>query len=71
MITFNMADGSLLDSFLYYGLFLGGMFQLMCILAIVFIPPSSSEEAQDFYDGAIPKKAQGIQRTRPEKKKKR
>jgi hypothetical protein len=67
-----MADNTLLDSFLYYGLFLGGMFQLMCILAIVFVPPSSSEDAQEYYEETTSgKKTQGVQRSRPERKKKR
>lgn len=37
----KMAEQSWLDLVLYYGLFIGGIFQLICILAIVFIPPST------------------------------
>lgn len=50
-----MAD-TVLDSLLYYGLFLGGVFQLICILAIVFIPPKTTEEFQDYIDGNSPTK---------------
>ena len=32
------------DHFLHYGLFLGAIFQLICIAAIVIIPPKSDEE---------------------------
>ena len=32
------------DHFLHYGLFLGAIFQLICIAAIVVIPPKSDEE---------------------------
>ena len=31
-----------LDVILHYGLFLGGIFQLVAILAIVFVPPNPS-----------------------------
>ena len=32
------------DHFLHYALFLGAIFQLVCIAAIVIIPPKSDEE---------------------------
>ena len=32
------------DHFLHYGLFLGAIFQLICIAAIVIIPPKSDED---------------------------
>lgn len=37
-----MDDRSLWESILHYGLFLGGIFQLICILAIVIVPSDNS-----------------------------
>lgn len=37
-----MADRSLWELILHYGLFLGGIFQLICILAIVIVPSDNS-----------------------------
>lgn len=42
-----MAEYSVLDSVLYYGLFLGGVFQLICILAIIFIPQKTLDEYEN------------------------
>ena len=35
------------DHFLHYGLFLGAIFQLVCIAAIVVIPPTESDEGEE------------------------
>ena len=40
--VFKMDDRSLWELILHYGLFLGGIFQLMCILAIVIVPSDNS-----------------------------
>ena len=37
---------SLLDTFLQYGLFLGAMFQLVCVFAVVIIPQTKQEEVK-------------------------
>ncbi|KAH3816806.1 hypothetical protein DPMN_118329 [Dreissena polymorpha] len=37
-------EPSLIDNFLYYGLFLGAIFQIVCIAAVIFIPQSENEE---------------------------
>jgi len=37
-----MDDRSLWELILHYGLFLGGIFQLICILAIVIVPSDNS-----------------------------
>lgn len=37
-----MDDRSLWEAILHYGLFLGGIFQLICILAIVIVPSDNS-----------------------------
>lgn len=39
------------DHFLHYGLFLGAIFQLICIAAIVIIPPKSDEEEDGETEG--------------------
>lgn len=39
------------DHFLHYGLFLGAIFQLVCIAAIVVIPPTESDEGEDSPSG--------------------
>jgi hypothetical protein len=39
------------DHFLHYGLFLGAIFQLICIAAIVIIPPKSDEDEDSPSDG--------------------
>ena len=33
-----------LETFLHYGLFLGAIFQIACIFAVIFIPYSENEE---------------------------
>ena len=35
---------TLLDTVLQYGLFVGAMFQLVCVFAVVLIPQTKSEE---------------------------
>lgn len=42
IFVFKMDDRSLWESILHYGLFLGGIFQLICILAIVIVPSDNS-----------------------------
>ena len=37
---------SLFDNILHYGLLLGAAFQLVCILAVIFLPASESEVNQ-------------------------
>ena len=37
-----MDDRSIWELILHYGLFLGGIFQLICILAIVIVPSDNS-----------------------------
>ena len=42
VFVFKMDDRSLWELILHYGLFLGGIFQLICILAIVIVPSDNS-----------------------------
>lgn len=41
-VMFKMEDRTLWELVLHYGLFLGGIFQLICILAIVIVPSDNS-----------------------------
>lgn len=34
------------ERLLRYGLYFGGVFQLICILAVIFLPPSASTETE-------------------------
>ncbi len=36
-----------------YGLYIGAAFQILCILAIVVFPPSSSDQAEESQSGAV------------------
>ena len=47
-----MDDRSIWELILHYGLFLGGIFQLMCILAIVVVPSHNSVDDE----GILPHK---------------
>ena len=42
-----MEASSFWEMFLHYGLFLGGIFQLICILAIVIVPSEKSTHDED------------------------
>jgi len=42
-----MEDKSLWELVLHYGLFLGGIFQLICILAIVVVPSNKTVHDED------------------------
>ncbi|XP_061584405.1 protein MANBAL [Cololabis saira] len=76
----EVPEPTLLESLLRYGLFLGAIFQLICILAVIF-PTSKSHEQEEleFSDGKTaehmkkPKgpAAQIRQKTKKESKKKR
>ena len=35
---------SLIDTILHYALFLGAIFQLVCIFAVIFVPPKQDEK---------------------------
>ena len=37
-------SSSLLDTILHYALFLGAIFQLVCIFAVIFVPPRQDEK---------------------------
>ena len=39
---------SLLDTILHYALFLGAIFQLVCIFAVIFVPPRQDEKVSIF-----------------------
>ena len=43
-MAITLDEPSMLDNVLYYGLFLGAIFQIVCIAAVVFIPHSENEE---------------------------
>lgn len=43
-MAITLDETTLLDNFLYYGLFAGAIFQLVCIFAVVFVPQSENEE---------------------------
>ena len=40
----DSTGNGILDTFLHYGLFLGAIFQLMCIFAVIFVPSKGEEE---------------------------
>ena len=37
-------EPTLVDSILFYGLFIGAIFQIVCILSVVFVPKSTEEQ---------------------------
>ena len=41
-------EPTLLDNILYYGLFVGALFQLICIFSVVFIPQSENEDVSSY-----------------------
>ena len=41
-------EPTLLDNILYYGLFVGALFQLICIFSVVFIPQSENEDVSPY-----------------------
>ena len=43
-VVFKMEEKTFWELILHYGLFLGGIFQLICILAIVVVPSNQSVE---------------------------
>lgn len=43
-MAITLDEPTFVDNILYYGLFLGAIFQLACIAAVVFIPHSENEE---------------------------
>lgn len=40
----DSTGSSFLDTVLHYGLFLGAIFQLVCIFAVIFVPQSEEEK---------------------------
>ena len=54
-------EPTLLDNVLYYGLFVGAIFQLICIFAVVFIPQSENEDVSSL-SLFLDKWKRGIQR---------
>ena len=53
VITDVMETWDLLDEVLRYGLFLGAIFQIIAIAAIVVIPPKESKDVDDRDEGSI------------------
>ncbi len=44
LITPDTSGYALLDTVLHYALFLGAIFQLVCIFAVIFVPPKQDEK---------------------------
>ena len=40
----DSTGNGVLDTFLHYGLFLGAIFQLVCIFAVIFVPSKGDED---------------------------
>ena len=53
-MAITLDEPSVLETFLHYGLFLGAMFQIACMFAVVFIPYSENEDVRISEDGYIP-----------------
>ena len=47
MLNLKMSTESYLDIVLKFGLFVGGIFQLLCILALVFVPVTFLKNIQN------------------------
>ncbi|XP_074645650.1 uncharacterized protein LOC141901945 [Tubulanus polymorphus] len=46
MAAVDATGNAIFDTFLHYALFLGAIFQLVCIFAVVFIPQSDDEQEE-------------------------
>ena len=44
----DSTGSSLLDTILHYALFLGAILQLVCIFAVIFVPPRQDEKVSIF-----------------------
>ncbi|KAL8589393.1 hypothetical protein ACOMHN_021545 [Nucella lapillus] len=49
-MAITVDEPSLVDTILFYGLFLGAIFQIICVMSVVFVPKSSEEEEADRAD---------------------
>uniref|UniRef100_A0A8W8LVD8 Protein MANBAL n=1 Tax=Magallana gigas TaxID=29159 RepID=A0A8W8LVD8_MAGGI len=43
-MAIEIEEPTLFENILHYGLFVGAIFQIICILAVIFIPKSESEQ---------------------------
>lgn len=46
-MAIEIEEPTLFENILHYGLFVGAIFQIICILAVIFIPKSESEQVND------------------------
>lgn len=49
IMAITVDEPTLVDSILFYGLFLGAIFQIVCILSVVFVPKSTEEQVRNWF----------------------
>lgn len=68
-MAIEIEEPTLFENILHYGLFVGAIFQIICILAVIFIPKSESEQDNEEELKQGSNSASSNQSTRPKSKK--